>query len=300
LRRIARQRALEHLVQAARQELAPVAERFDAAIADGQEHSQLPAAGEQGLAHEHLGQHDRDGEEVRAAIEWLAGDLLRRQICQFPLEHIAAGGTQRCAVRARNAEVAEFDLPLNRQVNVRRRHIPVNDEHRPSASVARLVYASQRGKHLPRCVGRNARSQPAAVSGRAPQQPVQVAAVDVLHRQPGLVSGHTRRVHANDVLVMDGRVQRRLALEHRAPLWIGNEVRQQSLDDQLARLGVWIDRPRYIDLGCTAHGEASLEPIRPEPHWPAGERPRHALRGSVFARRHPLQSVSTCCPSRTK
>jgi hypothetical protein len=65
--------------------------------------------------------------------------------------------------------------------------------------------------------------------------------------------------------VSDGRVETRLALEHRPTFGIGSEVRKQPLDDEPRRqVGIGRRRMRQIDFSRTADRDARVEEERAE------------------------------------
>ena len=194
--RVARERALEDLEEPLRQRAARLAQRVDAAVADREEHRELPAAGEERLAEEHLAEHGRRREEVGAVVERLARDLLGREVGELPLEHRArrAERSVGAARRPRDAEVAELHAAVDRQVDVRRRDVAVDDAHRlrrpASRAVCTLSSAPQDARA--RCAPATPGAERAPWLDEPPQQPEEVAAVDELHRQPGLVADDAR------------------------------------------------------------------------------------------------------------
>ena len=118
---VAGERLLQHRHQPLGQTPVDLVERVDAAIADRQQHRELPAAGEERLAEKHLRQHRRQREEIRPVIERLARHLLGREVGELPLEHGARLVAHRLPRgRARDAEVTELHPPFLRQVEVRR------------------------------------------------------------------------------------------------------------------------------------------------------------------------------------
>ena len=145
----------------------------------------------------------------------------------------------------------------------------MDDHHRLPRAVASGVHAFERAQQLARHVHRDAAPQRSRRVREAAEQPKEVAPVDPLHREPRLVAVDARAVDLDDVVVAHGGVEGRLALEHRATLRIGHEVRQEALDDELAGLRLRIDRSSHVDLGRTAHREARLEQERAEFHGAA-------------------------------
>src|SRR5439155_8394478 len=138
--RVPRERLLKHLEEPSGQRVFDLEERVDPTIADGEEDGELAAAREERLAEEHLGQHRRRAEEVRAVIERLTGDLLGREVGELPFEDGAGRVSQRGARRrARDPEVTELHLAVAREIEVRRRHVAMNDPERRPLLVLRGV-----------------------------------------------------------------------------------------------------------------------------------------------------------------
>jgi hypothetical protein len=131
-----------------------------------------------------------------------------------------------------------------------------------SGRIACAMNARKRCKDLAGDVRGYADPELSRMTTHAPKKPIEIAPVDELHREPGLGTNRTRREHLNDIFVVYESVKRRLALEHGAPLGIRHEVRQQALDDELARLRRGIERARHEDLRGTAHGKPCLEHVR--------------------------------------
>ena len=104
--------------------------------------------------------------------------------------------------------------------------------------VARGVHALEGAQHLAGDVTGHAGVSLRESPRQPPQEAIEVAAVDELHREPRLVAVHPRAEDLDDVRVAHGGVERRLALEHRPSLGVGGEVGQEALDDELARLAV--------------------------------------------------------------
>jgi len=275
VRGVTREGSLEDLEEAARELTPRLAQRLDAAVADGEQHRELAAPREERLAEEHLGEHHGEGEEVGAVIEGLPGDLLRGEVGELALQHRAAGRAHGGAARrAGDAEVAELHAAVDGQVEVRRCDVAMDDAERLPGRVARAVDALQRAEDLAADVYGHAGPELAAVADEAAQQAVEVAPVDELHRQPWFVGVHARAVDLDHVLVVHGRMQRRLPLEHRAALGIRHEVRQEALDDEAQWLtgragSLRVDRPRDVDLCRSTHGEPRVEPVGPELDRPA-------------------------------
>ena len=144
--------------------------------------------------------------------------------------------------------------------------------------------ALERPQHLADDVDRHVDGHRSAVAPEPPEQAIGVDPVDVLHRQVGLAGvAEPGAVHRDHVLVLHRGVERRLALEHRPPLRIGEEVRQQTLDDQPRGLGLRRDRAGEVDFGRASYGDASLQEVRSKLDRSATNRLRHPTFGHALA-----------------
>ena len=261
--RAAAQSALQHLEEPGRHARTDVLERVHLAVADREEDGQLTPAGKERTVQQDLREHRAEAEEVRAVIARLTRDLLRCEVGELPLEHVAGLAPEgRARGGACDPEVPELHLPVLRQVDVRRRHVAVHDAERAAGErISCSMHAFQRTQDLARDVDGDPDGEQLVLLAQAPQETVAVDAVDVLHRQVGLsarVDASTE--HGDDVVMRDRCVEPSLALEHRAALGVGGEVGQQSLDDQLVgQPGVGRRRVRQIDLGRPADRDARVE-----------------------------------------
>ena len=196
-------------------------------------------------------------------IAELACHLLRRQVRELSLEDLAGLAAERGACGgSRDAEVAELHAAVDGQVDVRRAHVAVHDAERlATRRVHGRVHAVERAQDLARDVHRDADRQALARLTQTAQEPVAVDAVDVLHRQVRLALVVLARVeHLDDVLVRHRDVQARLALEHRSALDVGDEVREQSLDDEaIGQTGAWASGTSEVDLRRAANRDALVE-----------------------------------------
>ena len=224
-RRVARERALEHLEEARR--AASRAPRGAASMRQSRMASSTascPLPAKSGLPRSISVSTTAVGEEVGAVVERLAGDLLGREVGELALEHrrCRRSASWRGSWTARDAEVAELHPPVGRQVDVRRRDVAVDDAHRLPArrraprarSRARGAPRARRGRRCPRRELAVVAASGAAAGGRGRTRrrtPSRATA-----RRPS----HARAEDLDHVLVVHGRVERRLALEHRAALGV--------------------------------------------------------------------------------
>ncbi len=220
-------------------------------------------------------------------FERLAGDLLGGKVRELTIEHVAGraadGGP---AHRSRDSKVAELHLAELRQVDVRRRHVAMNDPHRLTADVTSRMDAFKRAQEFAGNVGRESGREGTPIARKPSQQAEEVAPVDELHGEPWLVTDFAVCVDLHYISVAHSRMQGRLPLEHGAPLRVSHELRQKPFDDQRGRVSRAIDRPRHVHLGCSAHGQARVEPEWPELDWTARQRSGNGSPRRLFARRH--------------
>ena len=107
---------------------------LDVDVADLLERREVGLALKQALAGQALVKHRADREDVAAAIERQAADLLGRHVPELALEH--AGHRARVAGRGlRDAEVDDLDLALVRDEHVLRRAVTVHDLERAAERV---------------------------------------------------------------------------------------------------------------------------------------------------------------------
>ena len=79
------------------------------------------------------------GEHVGARVERLAARVLGAHVAGLALERLASALLSHEIVRARDAEVAELHLALERDEDVRRRHVAVHDAERRAVLVEAAV-----------------------------------------------------------------------------------------------------------------------------------------------------------------
>src|SRR5690606_3119243 len=110
----------------------------------------------------------------------LPGHLLRREIAELALQAARLGRPRRL-FDARDAEVAEFYVTRDRQVDVRRRDVPMHDVERHPGFVERAVNRRERREHTPSHVHRETGWDAALLGLATAQEPIEVDALDVLH-----------------------------------------------------------------------------------------------------------------------
>mgnify|MGYP000229841170 CR=1 FL=1 len=93
-------------VEVRRDVAAVLVEPLEPAVAHHQQHVEIGRRREEPAAHEHLGEHDADGEQIAAAVELTAHHLLGRHVPVFALER--SGLRLRLALlRVRDTDTAE-------------------------------------------------------------------------------------------------------------------------------------------------------------------------------------------------
>jgi hypothetical protein len=103
---VARQRQVEDLAQRDGDVPAVSVEPIEARIAHHEQHVEVVGRGEQAPPHQHLRQHDADGEQVGAPVDLSAHHLLGRHVAVLTLERAGLGlGLALRLGRAGDAEV---------------------------------------------------------------------------------------------------------------------------------------------------------------------------------------------------
>ena len=264
---LTRERHDQEIVERRGQAIANGVKGVEAAVANREEDRELTGAGPELLSEEHLGEHRGEGEEVGAFVEGLPRDLLRGEVRIFSLEHGASRPCRDHAVITRDAEVSELHRPVPAEVDVRRRDVTMDDFERVTCVVLRAVDGLEPQRDLHGHVGRQGQGQGPAVEAKTPQQAEQVDPLDPFHCKVGLpVLTRAGAEDRDDVLVMHRRMEPRLALEHGPSVRIGQEIGQESLDDQPFRLDARVHRAREVHLGRAAHGHARFEDVGTKAH----------------------------------
>jgi len=99
------------------------------------------------LSAEHLVEQRAHREEVASPIEGLAPRLLGRHVPECAACHHARGRA-RADVRARNAEVCELDLALDRNERISRTQITMYQAQAMALIVAQLMHGLERCEHV--------------------------------------------------------------------------------------------------------------------------------------------------------
>jgi hypothetical protein len=196
-------------------------------------------AREQARAGERLVQHDAEREDVRARVDRLAGDLLRRHVARRA-EHHPGGGLVVGEAHAREAEVHDLRAALRIQHDVRRLDVTVHD--------AALVRIREAVGDLAHDLHRLERAHALVRQARS-----QVGAVDELHgkvRHAVVIAAVERRDHVRVIQLAGG-----LGLEEEALAVLVRALRIVGDDDGLQRHGAV--EVRVLGLVDDAHGAAA-------------------------------------------
>ncbi len=224
---------------------------------------------------EDLPEDDAERVEVASPIERLAARLLGRHVAELALEDALLLGEE---ARARDAEVGDLHRPLEREQDVLRADVAVDDLERLTGLVLLLVRVVQALRGL----GDDPGADPAAecvvpLDFARRHEAAEIAPLDVLHREEqALVAEVLKFVDLDDVRVIEPRREVRLLDEHRAKATRAEVRGQDALEDEdLVRpLGAALLREE--DLGHAAGAEApdDLE---------AGRSPSAARAGRSFS-----------------
>ena len=143
---IAGERAHRDRVQLGRNVRAQRARRLDRTRADGIDRRGVGARVEQAGAGQALPQRDAEAEDVGAAIDRLALDLLRRAVAVLALEH--AGDALLLLGAADDAEIEQLHDAVVGDEDVARADVAVDEPDRLAVTVARLVRVVQALRRL--------------------------------------------------------------------------------------------------------------------------------------------------------
>jgi hypothetical protein len=184
------------------------------------------------------------------------------EIPDFAFQHLAALGPAsalfRCPRRAGDPEVAEFDVAVEREIDVRGRHVAVRDVERLAPAVVGRMHGVERLRDRARDVDRYLRRKRPIVAGGQTQQAVQVDTRHVLHRQVRLVAHHACAEHGHHVGVVHGAMQLRLATQRFEVVRLAARFRQ-AFDHELRRRLQALPRSREEYLRAAPHGDATLQ-----------------------------------------
>ena len=226
----------------------------------------------------HLVEHDAEREEIAPRVDLVARGVLRAHVAVLALEPDAPGVFDRArlerAACLRDAEVGHLHFALERQENVLRRHIEVNDVERH----VRLVAAPMRVVEALRDLGRDVdRHLDRELLLRAPaprEERREVEPADVLHRHVVGIGRRHAALHRagreaeiedlHDVRVREANGELRLVDEHLHELVRLRELRKDALDDDdffeaLDAVALGLE-----DLGHAALAEPLEEAVAPE------------------------------------
>ena len=220
-------------VQLGRQILGVFVQPIEAPVAHHQQHVEIVGGGEQPPAHDHLGQHDADGEQIAAGVEHVAHHLLGRHVAVFALQR-AGLGLRFALLGVGDAEVAQLHVAPAGDEHVRGRDVPVDQAHGPALGVAGVVGVVQGVQHLHGDEHGDGQGQPHLLAGGRAQQRQGVEAVDELEGDEVLALHLAEVDDLDDLRVDELRGQLRLVDEHRDEVLVRRQVRQDPLDDQRA------------------------------------------------------------------
>ena len=222
--------------------------------------SRIRAAREERASGEHLGQHDADGEQIAAVVDFPAEDLLRGHVAQLALQlagHRAPFGEETPG----DAEVDELDVADAADQHVGRRHVAVDDVQRAARLVGGFVREREREEDLVGDVERRSRrDRLSALRGRAKQRGAGDA-VHVLHHDVELALVLAELEHLGDVRMVQRPGDPRFVAEHLDELRIFGELRQDALDGDALGEAMRAAAAGQVHLGHAALTELALEDV---------------------------------------
>ena len=217
-----------------------------------------PAAGEQ------LEQEGAQREDVGAPIERRLHRLLGRHVREVPLE---APHHRAIVTTLGEAEVRQLDLARQRDEDVRRRHVAMDEPQRLPVVALELVREVQPLRQLGGDVQRQDLGDDLALGGQLLGDHPQVVALDVLEHDEVLpVLGDPQIVNLDDVAVRERRVDARLGQQHLDEPLVLREVREDPLDGDELLESFRADDAALEYLGHAAHGDQLEELVLAELH----------------------------------
>jgi hypothetical protein len=202
-----------------------------------------------------LPEDDPERVEVAATVDLLAACLLGGHVAELALDDPLLGGEH---LRAGDAEVGDLHAPFERQEDVLRRDVSVDDLEWDPSLVLPLVGVVEPLRRLGDDPGRRPRIDPLASGLRAREEPTQIGPFHVLHRQElPLVPSVVELVDLHHVRMVEARGELRLLDEHGAEPKGGPVRGQDALyDEHLVRpLGAALLREKH--LGHSSRTEAT-------------------------------------------
>jgi hypothetical protein len=214
---------------------------------------------EETLDREHLVHDDAEREDVTAAVEWLAEDLLGRHIGVFAFDRAGArarvGAASFC-----DAEVEQLHGAVGGDHDVRRRDVAVHDTEQAALFVARFVCGVKALAGLADDAGDDAEIEHLSGFGELRHHARERYPVQVLHRDEPRARELTERENVADVLVDELGSEVRFVAEHGDEVLILREMRKDSLEHHQVFAALRGRRTREIDL-CHAAGRDFREQL---------------------------------------
>ena len=189
------------------------ARRLDAAFADDFEQRVAMHGTMQRAASERLPEDDAESIQIASSVDLLSARLLGRHVPEFPLQDSLLG---REHLGARDAEIGNLHGALEREEDVLRGHVAVDDLERPAPLVLPLVRVVEPLRGLRDDPRRHPRIEAPPPRLRAREEPAEVRPFDVLHcEELPLVSAVVELVDLHHVRVVEAGGELRLLDEHR-------------------------------------------------------------------------------------
>ena len=174
------QAAHDHRLELARHAHAMRRRRRDGSLAHDVEQLLQVLLDVEHLPDDHFVEQDPGGEDVGARVDRIAPGLLGRHVVVLALDD-AGGGLLPAQRRLGDAEVDDLDLAVVADEHVLRRDVAMHDLERAAARVTLAVRVVEPLRHLGGDERGHLEGKVDVVLGRAPQELVQIDAVDQLH-----------------------------------------------------------------------------------------------------------------------
>ncbi len=249
---------------------------------------------------QHLVEHRAEGEEVAPRVDLSARRVLRAHVAVLALEALAprvvAGAASLAprldrAARLRDPEVGHLHLALERDEDVLRGHVAMDDVQRLVLLVAAAMRVVEALRDLGRDVDRHLDRDLELAAAAAREDRREVEPVHVLHRHvigigrrhaAGHGPGREAKIeHLHHVRVREPHRELRLVDEHRDELVRLGELREDALDDDDLLEALDAVALGLEDLGHPALAEPLEEAVAPERRVHEGRKLAPSCAGSA-------------------
>ena len=179
---VRRKRVEDDRTQALRKLRKELDERVHLSVANREQHRELAAACEQRSPHEELCRNDASREEVGSLVDLAARHLLRCEVAEFAVGARRGVGLEGIDLGARNAEVGDLHIAVDRDQHIRRADVPMHYPKRAPVLIGRAVHGVQAVQYLAHYIDYEIVFEPLAFEREATIEAPQIAARDIFER----------------------------------------------------------------------------------------------------------------------